>query len=87
MSDEQTERRIEMVELKGLLTQNTKLTEEVKRAVLGQNGEPGLVTKNAVTEEKVRRLEKYKRLDRGLSVASGVFGGFVAVLGKAFLGK
>ena len=83
--EEEVERRIELIELKGMMAHNNEITERLERAILGNNGDPGLLTKHAVMEVKVKKLESFKWWDRGLSVMSGFAGGIAAVFGKAFL--
>jgi len=79
MNDE-IERRVEIVELKAMMETNNATTMEIKNAVLGHDGTPGLVAKQFLTEDRVKKLEKFKWYDRGLALVSGVVGGWLAGL-------
>ena len=78
MADNELERRVEMAELKAMMETNNATTLEIKNAVIGHNGTPGLVAKQLLTEDRVKRLERFKWYDRGLALVSGVVGGWLA---------
>lgn len=84
MPDE-IERRIDtatvlaQIELK--LDSDIEMTREIRNAVMGHNGTPGLVAKQLRDEDRINKLQKFKWYDRGLSIVSGVVGGFLASMG------
>lgn len=76
--DNNTERRIEIVEMRADMKANTKITNDVYNLLSGPDG---LVAQHAVTKSEVKALKKFKWYDRGLAIVSGVVGGWLASLG------
>ena len=78
MSEDNTERRIEIIQLKAALDANTDQTEKIYDLLSGQHV---LVAEHEVTKSEVKSLKKFKWYDRGLAIVSGVVGGWLAQLG------